>query len=415
MLLYAGELIFELGSRQHVAAGQIEFQIHPAATLFAHVAGPASDLAHLVFHGSEVGVSVPAGASLAPPRSSTLPERQGKESWSEQRISLTDLAPGDLSKATRLVFHISPSVQLPRFRLGDPSGPDIDFALPGWDLRLVPVVREVDERAFAAVVEARSAEPLTLELVERLGYRLFVLLSFVSGREVGVGPVCGLDDDDQIAWARWAPPRLRTGKAPAGWCPAHVLPRALPAVADGFSSLASDPGLQAMIDRAVEMLLSADSPEIVDVQVITACAGLELLAWAALRRHGWLDADAFAKINTGSAVRLLCRWAGVDPDLPDALPALQTRRKQGGPADGGGPEMLFGVRNRVVHPPKKLDDPAWPNGDELIESWQLATWYLQLALLRLLGYNGYIWSRLRLGNSEMDVEPVPWAANDGGP
>jgi hypothetical protein len=414
MLLYAGELIFELGSRQLVAAGQIELQIHPAAALFAHVAGPNSDLAHLFLHGSEVGVSMPAGAPLAPPRSSTLPERQGKESWFEQRIFLTDLASGDLSKATRLVFHVSPSVQLPRFRLGDPSGPDIHFNLPGWDLRLVPVVGEVDERAFAAVVEARSTAPLTLELVECLSYRLFVLLSFVSGREVGVGPVCGLDDDDQIVWAQWAPPRLRTGKASATWCPAHVLPHALPAVADGFSSLTSDPGLQAVVDRAVEMLLSADSPEIVDVRVMTACAGLELLAWATLQRHGWLDTDAFAKINTSSAVRLLCRWAGVHPDLPDALPALQTRRKQVGPADGGGPEMLFGVRNRVVHPPKKLDDPAWPNGDELFESWQLATWYLQLTLLRLLRYSGQIWSRLRLGRSEMDVEQVPWAVDDDG-
>lgn len=76
----------------------------------------------------------------------------------------------------------------------------------------------------------------------------------------------------------------------------------------------------------------------------------------------------------------------------------------------GGPELLFNVRNGVIHPPKELADPKWPDVDELFEAWQLGTWYLQLVILRLVGYNGEYWSRLRLGRSEMDVAAVPWAA-----
>jgi hypothetical protein len=40
-------------------------------------------------------------------------------------------------------------------------------------------------------------------------------------------------------------------------------------------------------------------------------------------------------------------------------------------------------------------------------AWQLATWYLELAVLRLLSYQGDYVSRLRLGGWDFDTETVP--------
>ena len=77
-----------------------------------------------------------------------------------------------------------------------------------------------------------------------------------------------------------------------------------------------------------------------------------------------------------------------------------------------GPEILFNVRNDMVHPPKQLVEPEWPEGDLLFEAWQLGTWYLELALLRIMGYDGQYWSRVRLNRSGADGEPVPWSAGD---
>lgn len=418
LLLYAGELVLQIGGAPHLVPGQIELELHPRTALFAHFAGPPGQLAQIPFaDGGEVDLSVPGGASLAPPARSVLPQRQGKEPWVEQRSGIAVVAAGELSTAMRLLYHLSSSVQLPRFLLGDPSGPDVSFTLGHWKLRLVPAVNAApgaparDERDFAAVVEAIPGEhSLDLAAVERLGNRLFVLLSFLSGREVGVGPVCALDPSGEVVWAQWGPPRLRAGMAAAPWCPPHLVAQALPALADGLARLEDDEALEAVLGRAIEMLLFADSPEIVDARVITACAGLELLSWALLRRSGWLDSDSVSRLKAGSAVRLLCRWAGIDPRLPDGFDALEARRRRLNQNEAAGPELLFGIRNDVVHPPRKLDDPAWPSGDELVECWQLATWYLQLVLLRALGYEGAYWSRLRLGRSEMDVELVPWVS-----
>lgn len=62
--------------------------------------------------------------------------------------------------------------------------------------------------------------------------------------------------------------------------------------------------------------------------------------------------------------------------------------------------------------PRRLTDPEWPNSDEMVESWQFATWALQLVLLRLFGYADNYSSRLRLVRSSLDVEPVLWLAED---
>lgn len=44
---------------------------------------------------------------------------------------------------------------------------------------------------------------------------------------------------------------------------------------------------------------------------------------------------------------------------------------------------------------------------------QLATWYLELVLLHTFGYAGQYWSRLRLGTSIWELNPVPWASTTG--
>jgi hypothetical protein len=72
---------------------------------------------------------------------------------------------------------------------------------------------------------------------------------------------------------------------------------------------------------------------------------------------------------------------------------------------------LWRVRNSLVHPPKRIEEPEWPHRDELLEAWQLATWYLELAVLRLLGYRGEYVSRLRLEGWVVDIEVVPWSTS----
>jgi hypothetical protein len=84
----------------------------------------------------------------------------------------------------------------------------------------------------------------------------------------------------------------------------------------------------------------------------------------------------------------------------------QRRRNLGQPMEAV--ELCIDVRNKVFHPPDKIGSVEWPSGEELIEAWQLATWYLELGILRLLEYRGNYTSRQQpLGWSGQTV-PVRW-------
>jgi hypothetical protein len=241
---------------------------------------------------------------------------------------------------------------------------------------------------------------------------VFLLLSLIAGQEIGVGPVVGLDAAGRVLWADWYAPRFRPGQSAAWrWCPKHLMNQALPALATGLSSLADDPALQQVVDRAGHHLLAANGPEVLDVRIPVACSGLELLGWAVLQRHQWLTRDGLAKLPASARVRLLLQWAGIPVELPAQFHELAARRRRLSKPDLAGPELVFDVRNSLVHPPKRIEEPDWPDHDELVEAWQLATWYLELAVVRLLGYQGEYVSRLRLEGWIGDTDLVPWSAS----
>lgn len=416
ILLYAGDLEVRNGEHIGTLHGQVELRLFPTSDLKAHVAGSGVDLFRLTAGASDAQATrVPADADLDPPRASTLPERQPQDSqWAESWIDAQGLTGGELDSAERLLIHYTGALD-PLFRRlveveeGGSQG-QISFELPGWSLVLAPIPKDDRlEGGFAGAIEATPTEGrLDRAQVDRLGYRLFAILSLIATREVAIGPVCGLDSSDRVVWAHWDAPRMRLGRG-IGWCPRAHIPAALPALARGYAPLIADRALVDVFERAVETLLFADSGEVLDVRSPIACIGIELLAWAVLPRWAGVDEAEADELKAGPAARLLLEWAGIPTEIPDELPALAARRDALRQRGWGGPEILFNVRNRLVHPPKSRNDPEWPDHDVMVEAWQLATWYLQLAILRLLDYHGHYRTVLVVGGSEARSEPVPWA------
>ena len=319
---------------------------------------------------------------------------------------------GELARAKRFIFHISGALEarLPRVQVVGGQHAQLDFRLPDWHLVIAPVDDRRGEHDFGFVVEATSALPPGAADVDQLTGRLFLVLSFVASREVGVRPVCGFSEARELIWASWGSPRLRPGRPGVRWCPPHLVVGALPAVAEGFARLfEQDEAMGVVVGRAIEHLLAADGNEALDVRVPVSCAGIETLGWAILQRHSWVDRDVSEKMPAAAMTRLLLRWAGVPAAIPVGFAALAARRDSRH-RGGGGPEVLSGVRNKLVHPPNRLDSPEWPSSEELAECWQLANWFRELVVLRALGYQGQYWSRLRLGTYGADLEQVPWSA-----
>lgn len=413
LVLYCGDLNFTRGGVERVVTGQIEFAFDPKPHVRAHIESPHVDLDPF-FNGDgddEPTVAIPAAALLSPSAQETLPSRPAGSSWNTEVRSLNKLDAGQVSHAETFLIHA-----LGGFKLSPSPEPVTDggiqrrmrLALPGWDLELALARPPFDVLVRAVPLRA----PISHEDVDRLMRQLFSLLSLIAVREVGVGPVCGLDAAGEIVWAQWISPRCRPGRAGARWCPNHLAASALPALAAGLVDVAGDPALETIVNRAVDHLLTANGDEVLDVRIPVACSGLELLAWAVLMRRDELTSTQIASLSAGNITQRLLEHAGIPPYLPDAFEALRRRRDRLSEHKDG-PGILFHVRNKLVHPPRRIDSPEWPTADELFESWLLATWYLELAILRILDYSGDYWSRLRLGQQPRNLEAVPWAASDG--
>ena len=418
VVVYAGDLQLAIGADERVLPGNLELGLGPRPEFSAHVAGRDPWLVAHAWDSHRMTVALPVGAALDPPTDRVPTARpEGAVPWADVSIPITRMTTGDLRLAERLVLHVSGPLSrwpLPSRETGsnEQAQPQLRWSLPGWDLHLAEAggPKAVDD--FSFVVEAIPRElPLGLDATEWLVDQVFLLLSLIAGQEIGVGPVVSVDAAGRVVWADWYAPRFRPEQSAWRWCPRDQVNQALPALATGLSSLADDRALLQVVDRAGRHLLAANGPEVLDVRIPVACSGLELLGWAVLQRQQWLTRDGLGRLPAAGRVRLLLQWAGIPVELPSQFGALVARRGRLGQPDFAGPEVLFDVRNNLVHPPRRIEEPEWPGHSELLEAWQLATWYLELAVIRLLGYEGEYASRLRLGGWIGDTELVPWSTS----
>lgn len=422
-LLFDGPLAFrgEDGSAS-TFPGQIELQLGltPALRMYCM----DSRVANALFFNSDLAepaFTVVEGADLTPPPASAVSKRDCR-ACAEFRPS--PMQAGDLRSAAQFVFHVGGPLELMgSVRNLDDGGRQVqvDFALPGWSLTISPHHSDAEENAdFAVVIRAiPTSRTISDSDVQSLRRRLFLLLSFLANREIGISPICGLGEDGHVVWAEWGTPRMVASRPGIKWCPDPLVADALPLLAEGWGALVEDEALEVIADRAIGLSLVANAREVLDVRIPIACAGLELLAWTILQRES-LDVEGREQSDLSAAemLRRSLQWAEIPTDIPEHFDHLldrRERRAREGQKDWEGSEIIFDIRNRLMHPPRKLDDPEWPEGGELLEAWQLATWYLDLILLRLLSYNDEYWSRLRLNRYDADLEAVPWRAPRTGP
>jgi hypothetical protein len=248
-LLFDGDL--QLETEGTAVPAQVDLEIFPETKLLAHLLGPAAVSARVgADAGDEPEFSIPDGVDLTPPAQSALSKRDGV---SRAEFRLGQLHAGDLNRADRLLFHISGALEAlapPQELDGGGSQPQLEFSLPGWDLVLAPGNPTPDCRDFAAVVQATptSSVMVTAE-VERLHRWLFILFGFLANREVGIGPVCGLDESGRVVWTQWDAPRVKPGRPGVKWCPPLLTSTALPRLAAGLSTVAEDSDLEVIVDR----------------------------------------------------------------------------------------------------------------------------------------------------------------------
>ena len=246
------------------------------------------------------------------------------------------------------------------------------------------------------------------EAAQSLGAARF-LLSFIAGHRVAPMFAVGFDAVGSPQVEEWADYRRDTLGGVIGWCSDLFRSEAVESLWPPTLDLWRQPRQWQILTVALEFYLDAQKGRNLETRLVSAQAGLELLAWEYLtQRESKLDA---ARVDGKSApwrLRRLLERIEVPPAVPGDLLGVSELW----PNDDG-PEVIRRLRNMIVHP-TDLESLLGHASDAKHEVLRLATWYLELAVLHYLGYQGNHLNRTRpLPIFEGRGEPVPWVRGGG--
>lgn len=231
------------------------------------------------------------------------------------------------------------------------------------------------------------------------------LLSFVSSRRVPTFFPIGLDADGGTVVEEWTDWKRDPFGGALGWCSDLLRGNAIQELWGPVLSR-----WQAVADRqlmrvALGLYLDAQQGRNLETRLVSAQAGLELMAWDWLtRRSPESDPPDVDKKPAPWRLRRLLKRAGIPTEVPRTLATVcQTWPGR------DGPKVVCDLRNQVTHP-KSLDALLRMPGEVKYGVLRLALWYLELTLLNYLGYTGNHLNKTgSLPLHEGRGEPVPWA------
>ena len=223
--------------------------------------------------------------------------------------------------------------------------------------------------------------------------RLF--LSFARGNYCSLALVEGQDEHGEQSWVRWGSHHVESWKAPESWIlwqsGGDILSDLFPQFLSLFES-----GVQSResVTRAIDWYLQSNESA-THVGIILTAAALERLAYESLQRE-----RIPRKERTGEYIENALKQLKLETAIPPACRELQQIKKW-----NSGPHAIVDIRNDLVHPKQ-----GFPHISGYVhhEAWNLAQWYVEMILLKLLGYQGDYWNRLSSwGQRGQAIQPVP--------
>ena len=224
--------------------------------------------------------------------------------------------------------------------------------------------------------------------------------SFAAGRWVGMAFVAGFGSDGEAVWKCWGAGRLHPRLSEDGtWFDRHH-GYSLAEVVCGVLDVSRSAQRYETFHAAVYWYVRSGADRGgVDGGLILLQACLERLGWQRFVADGPpCPGQRFESLKGGIRIRLLVEDCRIPTAIPAKLAALAGEAKTRCWEDG--PRAVVEARNLLVHP-SASDRLPWH------EVWMLARWYVELVLLRLLGFTGEYLNRTR-ARFVGDVERVPW-------
>ena len=406
---YRGELLLVEGDPHPGGEGTITFDWHAGFRVDAAGGG-----AETFWSESSMRVQLPDGRELDVwPIDSRSRHPEG--TWELHGHAQPQLH-GDAEEPISAVHvHLA---NYPKSTFGSDGGPDHrTLAFAGdWELMIdafedyADREREVRLARTGAVthvgrIRRSDGAQFTWEQASQPLGALRFLLTFVSGHRVPPLFAVGIAGDGRHAVEEWGSYRRDPFGGVLSWCSNLFQAQALETLWEPVVRRWDDPEERQLLTVGLEFYLDAQRGRNLETRLVSAQAGLELLAWHFLTRVEPIQDPA--RVDRKDApwrLRRLVERLGLQPAVPEHLEGVRATWP-----DLDGPSVICNLRNQVTHP-KNVNGLLDLDSQAKHGVLRLATWYLELALLRHLGYDGnYINQTLPLPIWQGTGEPVPWA------
>lgn len=263
---------------------------------------------------------------------------------------------------------------------------------------------------YTGALERIDGSLFSFDEAESLLNALHYYLSFTRGFWCGPILVVGRVNDTNV-WQLWQYPHLTPWKYVKSWFPQHDKFKCteINKAFRGFLTKWNDQLWKVPIKHIIHWYIESNiGSGGIEGSIIFIQAALELLSWLYLVEDSATKQFCIKQFNDLKAmekIQNLLSILGIPASIPPGLTNLCRETSKLGDYDG--PQALVKLRNAIIHP--KKTDLAPISVDARMEVRELGLWYIEMALLRIFGYEGEYYQRF-LGGWPDDVRAkVPWA------
>lgn len=255
---------------------------------------------------------------------------------------------------------------------------------------------------------ARSdGKPLTLEEVRNDLYSVGRFLSFLNGKRTTPIFLHGVHEGE-VLWRDYTEFNVQRETPARSWSPKMFNPQ-IGQLLTNFFEYNKDKDDDYALDVAIHWYTEANTGAgYLEGSTIMAQSALELLYnWILIEKMQLIKGKDAENISAANKIRLLLSQMKIDYMAPASFVFLNGFIEDT-PEIADAPEATVYVRNAIVHAQlekrKKLQSIPLPARQQALE---LTLWYIEMALLFVLGYNaGYVDRRnAQIGNM---LSTVPW-------
>ncbi|MBW4720819.1 hypothetical protein [Saccharothrix obliqua] len=277
----------------------------------------------------------------------------------------------------------------------------------GWD-----ELRASGGSRFTHVGELRRKDGRTFAYadVTDLLHQLGLAMSLTLGR--WVRPLLPVGWAGEVpVWSSWRVQPIDRMISVHTWSDRTEFPSQLAEVARRVVEFCRDGQQAEILQYAVSYYVTINTNTSAELSTAIPISGLQMLAYDLfIERKAVYSRSRWSKLHTEEEIRLLLEDCGIDLGIPSHMAHLKDVATALGPTDDGRPRdalrCLVDMRNLVVHPTR--DKPIKWRFEQWVEASILACHYLELAILRVIGFEGKTRSPLKPSIAEGAVYQVPW-------